>query len=180
MLSMYRPVPVVFKLVFLFSSASLLCACTTLPFVPENKAYTRTIETDFGTAWTATIEAVAQGRDVISNSNREQGIIETKWIDNTEWKSFYDVFKDEEFFLRARYRLHVQLREGRQFGKKAVLVRIQKEQQLENNFLGGWETVQSDGVQEATYLYRVGRLIALQEYADKQDEERAKNLNSPF
>ena len=124
---------------------------------------------DYSTAWTASLEAIAQGQDVIRVQNREQGIIETTWINNTELQHFLEAFTDEDFFLRSRYKLQVQLREGKKNGKNSVLVRILKFQQMEKTFLGGWEDVESTGVEEKTYLYRIGRLIAIQQNNEKQD-----------
>jgi len=158
-------------------------ACSsTLPFVRQNKAQTRLFLTDLSSAWVATLEAISQGRDVIRTQNREQGIIETTWIDNTELHHFLEVFTDEDFFLRSRYKLQVQLREGIKNDQKAVLVRILKFQQMEKTFLGGWEDVESNGVEENTYLYRIGRLIAIKQNNDQQENlednsDRAKDFN---
>ena len=38
-------------------------------------------------------------------------------------------------------------------------VTIFKRQRVENDFLQGWKEKQTDGIQEKTLLYRVGRLI---------------------
>ena len=69
------------------------------------------------------------------------------------------------------------MREGKKNTKQAVVVRVQLEQQVEKSPFSGWETIESDGLVEATYLYRIGRLIALQDYAEKKDEERSKNFD---
>ena len=51
-------------------------------------------------------------------------------------------------------------------------IRVLKMQQEEKTFLSGWEDVESDGVDESTYLYRIGRLIAIQQYNESQDEQQ--------
>jgi hypothetical protein len=145
-----------------------LTACSSLPFVNIDKAHTRVFQTDYSTAWTAAFDAVSMGRDIIRVQNRELGIIETSWVDYTEQKHFLEVFSDEQFFLRARFRLKVQLREGRKNGQQAVIVQILREEQSEKTFLAGWSP--SDNAEpniEAAVLYRVGRLIAMQEHNDK-------------
>jgi hypothetical protein len=66
-----------------------------MPFVKINKAPSRMFLTDFSTAWTSAMEAisgVALGKDVIRVNNRDTGILETTWIDNSESRQFLDVF----------------------------------------------------------------------------------------
>lgn len=148
----------------------LLSGCSTLPFVKQNKAFTRIFLSDFATAWTASLEAVSAGRtDVVRVNNRETGIIETGWIDNTESRQFLDVFRDEDFFLRMRYKMQVQVREGIKNGQQAVMVRVLKQQQQQTTFMGGFNELESDGVEEGVYLYRIGRLIALQQSNEQQE-----------
>ncbi len=144
-------------------------ACSNMPFVKQNKAPTRIFLTDFSTAWTAALEAVANGKDVIRVQNRETGVIETNWIDNSESRQFLDVFTDEDFFLRSRYKLQVHVREGKKNGQQAVLVRILKHGQREATFMGGMSDTESDLLEESVYLYRIGRLIAIQQHSDEQD-----------
>lgn len=151
--------------------------CSSLPFVKQNRAPSRIFVTDFSTAWTAALEAVSNGKDVIRNQNRDTGVIETSWIDNSESRQFLDVFSDEDFFLRSRYKLQVQVREGRKNDEQAVLVRILKQSQREITFLGGWQDVESDLLEESVYLYRIGRLIAIQQYTDEQDSQMNDKFN---
>jgi hypothetical protein len=145
-----------------------------MPFVPINKAYTRIFQTDYSSAWTAAFDAVSMGRDVIRSQNRELGIIETTWIDYTEQKHFLEVFTSERFFLRARYRLKLQLREGKKNGQPAVLVQVLREEQAEKTFLAGWSNSDdAENTVEATVLYRMGRLIAIQENNDQMAAKAA-------
>jgi hypothetical protein len=157
----------------LIGAALLLGGCSNLPFVKINKAPTRIFLTDFSTAWTASLEAVSGGKDIIKTQNRETGIIETNWIDNTDSRQFLDVFSDEDFFLRSRFRLQVQIREGKKNGQQAVMVRVLKFAQKEGTFLGGFQEAETDGLEESVYLYRIGRLIAIQQYnEDASDTQK--------
>ncbi len=159
--------------VFSLSFCLLITGCSNLPFVQQNKAPTRIFLADFSTAWTAAMEAVAASKDsVVRAQNRETGVIETNWVDNSESRQFLDVFSDEDFFLRMRYRLQVHVREGKKNDQPAVLVRVIKQQQKQNTFLGGWQEDQTDGLEESVYLYRIGRLIALQQDNESQDSGR--------
>lgn len=159
------------KLVLWACLWAALAGCSNLPFVKQNPAPSRIFLTDFATAWTATLEAVSGGKDVIKSNNRETGIIETGWIDNSESRQFLDVFSDEHFFLRMRYRMQVHVREGKKYDKQAVMVRVIKQQQRESTFLGGFQDVESDSLEESVYLYRIGRLIAIQQYNEEQSQE---------
>jgi hypothetical protein len=104
-------------------------------------------------------------------NNREAGIIETGWINNTESRQFLDVFSNEDFFLQSRYKLRVQVREGKKNGQQAVMIRVLKDQQNQNTFLGGWQETESDEIEESVYLYRIGRLIAIQQFNEDQNEK---------
>jgi hypothetical protein len=164
-----------FRGALLAGALAFLPACSNLPFVKQNKAYSRVFLTDFSTAWTAGLEAASAGRsDTIRNNNRETGIIDTNWIDSSEPRQFLDVFSDSDFFLRSRYRMEIQIREGRKNDQQAVMVRVLKQQQQESTFLGGFQEQESDGVEENVYLYRIGRLIAIQQHNDdSQDAVKA-------
>lgn len=150
--------------------AFLLAGCSNLPFVKVNRAPTRIFLTDFSTAWTASLEAVSAGKDIIRIQNRETGVIETNWIDNSNSRQFLDVFSDEDFFLRSRYRLQVQVREGKKNEQQAVMIRVLKSHQTETTFLGGFQDSESDGLEESVYLYRIGRLIAIQQHNEEMSE----------
>ena len=162
-------------LVLLFSAC---VSCSALPFVKQNKASTRIFLTDFSTAWTATFEAVAAGKDIIRSQNRDTGIIETNWIDNTDSRNFLDVFSDEEFFLRSRFRIQVQVQAGPKSGENAAMIRIIKYQQKETTFLGGWQEAESDGLEEAVYLYRIGRLISISQF-NEEAEAHKNQIHDP-
>jgi hypothetical protein len=168
---MFRALPRLTKALALAGFALASAGCSNLPFVPINRAPSRIFLTDFSTAWTAALEAVSAGHEVIRATNREAGIISTNWINNTESRRFLDVFSNEDFFLQMRYKLQVQVREGKKNGEPAVMVRVQKEQQKQSTFLGGWQDVESDGIEESVYLYRIGRLIAIQQYSEDQSEK---------
>ena len=153
-------------------------ACSTLPFLDQNKAYSRIFLTDFGNTWSAALESVADAKEV--QQNRDQGTIETGWIPNSASRNFIESFSAESHYRRSRYRLFLYVREGIKAKQTASVVRIQKEQQVQKSPFAAWESIESTGVDEAAYLYRIGRLVALQEYAEKRDEEKTKNFKLTF
>lgn len=150
-------------------------ACSTLPFVPQNKAHSRTFLSDFATAWTAALESVSNATDVIQS--RDLGTIETGWFTNTDQRNFFEAFSKEDHFNRARYRLFIYVRGGKKHGQEAAVVRVQLEQQVEKSPFSSWETIESNGLIEAVYLYRIGRLVALQDYAEKKEAARPRDMN---
>jgi hypothetical protein len=160
----------------LVSIALAVSGCSNLPFIQQNKAHSRIFVGDFATAWSAALESVSAATDVIQN--RDLGTIETGWFKNTDSRNFFEAFGPEDHFNRARYRLYVYVREGKKSEKQAVVVRVQLEQQVEKSPFSGWETIESSGLMEATYLYRIGRLIALQQYAEKKDSEKSRNFDT--
>ena len=139
-----------------------------LPFVKIDKASSRIFLTDFPTAWSeaqnvistefAEITKSQTGGD--SGQGSKYGFLETRWVDNTDLLHFLNVFSDEDFFLRSRYKLQIQVREGKKDNQPAVMVRVLKIHQMEKTFLSGWEDVPSDGVDESTILYRMGRKLS--------------------
>lgn len=169
---MFRALPKLTKHIALLSLMLGALGCANLPFVPINRAPSRIFLTDYSTAWTAALEAVSAGRDVIRVNNRETGTIETNWINNTESRNFLDVFSNEDFFLQMRFKLQVQVREGKKNDQQAVMVRILKQQQRQSTFLGGWQEIESDGLEESVYLYRIGRMIAIQQYSEDEQEKQ--------
>lgn len=162
------------KVLILAGAVLFSSGCANLPFVEQNRAYSRIFLTDFSTAWSAALEAVAGSRDVIQN--RDLGTIQTGYIRNTDTRNFFEAFGPEDNFQRARYRLFIYIREGKKNGKRAVVVRIQKEQQVEKSPFSSWEIIESNGFDEAIYLYRIGRVIAMQTFADRLDEIRSKRF----
>ncbi len=150
--------------------------CSNLPFVEQNRAYSRIFITDFTTAWSSTLESLSTAGIREIAQNRGLGTIKTGYIRNTDARNYFEAFGPEDYYRRARYRLFIHIREGKKSKKRAVVVRIQKEQQVEKSPFSGWETIESNGLDEAIYLYRVGRVIALQTFTDKLDELKSKQF----
>lgn len=163
--------------------AVLTSSCSTyLPFRTKPLSTARFFRTEYAVAWTAAVESVANvAGDVPVEQNQEQGVIRTGWIENSKEWSFFEVFKEDDIYLRSRYRLYIFVNEGRKYGEEpVVMIRIQREHQVEKTFLAGWETIETDGRVESTILYRMGRLIAMREYQDKLDEKRARKMSIDF
>lgn len=144
-----------------------------------DRIYEKVFLSDFETVWQATLEALKSS--ALDVSNREAGFIRTKWIDNTAQKNFADSFGTGQMYLKAQYRHRVNVAKLFYNGRPAVKVNIQKEQLVQNDVLEGWRNVTSDGVDELTMLYRVGRLVVMSTKRQKIEEERTKEqLSAPL
>lgn len=112
---------------------------------------------DYNQTWQAVIQVMK--RFDISYQNQESGKIKTRWMDNTLQVNFTDSFGSADAVKAAEFKLMVNVAEGYSYGRKVTKVTIFKRQRVENDFLQGWKEKQTDGIQEKTLLYRVGRLI---------------------
>jgi hypothetical protein len=115
--------------------------------------------TDFNTSWQAVLDAIKNAR--LDVSNREGGFVQTKWTDNTAEKNFVDSFGEADSYLKAQYRIRINVAKGFYNGQPSVKVSVQKEQLIQRDVLEGWRPIETDGVDERTLLYRVGRIIAI-------------------
>ena len=138
----------------------------------SSSVYSRIYFTDYDTAWQAVLETLKSARKDVTN--REAGVIQTRWIENTAEKNFTDSADDGGAYLAAQYRVRVQLAKGFYNGKPSVKVSIQKEQLIQRDVLEGWRPKPTDSLEENTFLYRVGRVIAMKLKIAEMEEERAK------
>jgi hypothetical protein len=126
---------------------------------------------DFGLAWESAVEALKTSpMDVV---NRENGSLQTKWIDNTAERNLIDSAGSVNLYLKAQYRFRIVLAKGIFEGKPSVRVSIQKEQQIQRDVLEGWVHQPTDGIQENSLLYRIGKVM---EFKSKLQEIEAKKL----
>ncbi len=109
--------------------------------------------------------------------NRDLGTVSTGWVTKTNSWNFLESFSAEYHAHRARYRIFISVIKGKQGDSPITTVRIQKEQQIAKSIFTRWENINSKGTEEVVYLYRIGRLIALENYLNKQNEENIKNIS---
>lgn len=114
-------------------------------------------QSDFNQTWRAVIQ-VMKRYDVIYQ-NQESGKIKTRWMDNTLQVNFTDSFGSSDSIKAAEFKLQINVAQGYSYGRKVTKVTIFRRQRIENDFLQGWKEDSSDGIQEKTLLYRVGKLI---------------------
>jgi hypothetical protein len=132
---------------------------------------------DYNMAWEASVDALkASPMEVV---NRENGTIQTKWIDNTAERNLIDSAGSVSPYTKAQYRFRVSLAKGNLNGRNSVRMSIQKEQQIQRDVLEGWRNQETDGIQENSLLYRVGKLIEFKVKNEKIENQKIKKqLNS--
>lgn len=137
-----------------------------------SNTYSKIFLTDFNTAWQAVIDSLRNSR--LDVSNREGGVVQTRWTDNTAEKNFVDSFGGADAFLKAQYRVRVTAAKGFYNGKPSVKVTVQKEQLVQRDVLEGWKPMESDTIDENTLLYRIGRLIQIKLRLQAMEDEKAR------
>ena len=61
-------------------------------------------------------------------------------------------------------------------------VSVQKDQVIQRDVLEGWQSVDTDSIEENTLLYRIGRIVYVRSKLAKMEEEKTKKAieNSKF
>lgn len=123
----------------------------------SEQVFSKIFLADYSFAWESAVEALkASPMEVV---NRENGTLQTKWIDNTAERNLIDSAGSVSPYVKAQYRFRVSLAKGFYEGDPSVRVAVQKEQQYQRDVLEGWRNQESDGIQENSLLYRIGKLV---------------------
>jgi hypothetical protein len=125
---------------------------------------------DYNQTWQAVI-SVMRKYD-IAQQNQEAGFIKTRWIDNTLEINFADAFGSSDTVKAAKFKIIVNVVKGFRSSKEVTKVTIYKRQMIEQDFLQGWKEVTPDGIVEKTLLYRIERLIAIDNNLKEIDKVR--------
>lgn len=147
----------------LFATALPLPACMTAyrksVGATREQNYSRVFVTDTGTAWQAVLESLKSYR--LDVSNREAGFLQTRWTDNTTDRNFVDSFGGADSYLKAQFRFRININQGFFAGTSSVKLTVQREQWVQRDVLEGWRAIETDGIEEATLLYRIERIITM-------------------
>jgi hypothetical protein len=127
---------------------------------------------DYNQTWQAVI-AVMRKYD-IATQNQEAGFIKTRWMDNTLEVNFADSFGSSDAVKAAKFKLVVNVVKGYRASREVSKVTIYKRQLVEQDFLQGWKEESPDGIMEKTLLYRIERLIAIDNKLKEIDKAREK------
>lgn len=129
-------------------------------------------KSDFNQTWKAVLKVVRKYE--IAASNQEAGFIKTRWMDNTLEENFANSFGTSDAVKASKFKLVINVVKGYRTGREVSKVTIYKRQIVEQDFLQGWKEVTSDGILEKTLLYRIQRLIAIDNKLQEIDKAREK------
>lgn len=138
----------------------------------------KVFKADFNQTWQAVIQVMKKYD--IATQNQEAGFIKTRWIDNTTELNFADSFGSADAVKAARYKILVNVVKGYRGGREVCKVTLYKRQLIEQDFLQGWKEIPSDAIIEKTLLYRIERLISidnkLKEIDKAKEEQQLKTI----
>ena len=137
-----------------------------------DQVFAKIFLSEYPMAWEAAVDALkASPMEVV---NRENGTLQTKWIDNTAERNLLDSAGSVSPYTKAQYRFRVSIAKGSLEGKNSVRVSVQKEQQIQRDVLEGWRNQETDGIQENSLLYRVSKLIEFKIKNEKIENQKIK------
>jgi len=159
-------------LVLAFSGAGCMSAYIKSVGGDAEQAFSRIFFAEYPMVWEAAVDALkASPMEVV---NRESGTLQTKWIDNTAEKNMIDSTGSVSPYSKAQYRFRIGLAKGSLEGRNSVRLIVQKEQQVQRDVLEGWRNQETDGIQERSLIYRVGKLIEFKVKNEKIEEMKIK------
>ncbi len=127
---------------------------------------------DYNQTWQAVISVMRKFD--IAQQNQEAGFIKSRWMDNTLEVNFADSFGSSDAVKAAKFKLVVNVVKGFRSSREVTKVTIYKRQLVEQDFLQGWKEMSPDGIMEKTLLYRIERLIAIDNKLKEIDKAREK------
>jgi len=130
----------------------------------------------YNQAWQAVLQFM-KNLD-LESSNIESGVIKTRWITNTLELNFTDSFGDKDTIKAAQYKVIVNVSKGFQGSVEVTKVTIFKRQMVEQDFLQGWKIIPSDGIFEQTALYRIERILRIDNKMKLIEEKKSKEAES--
>jgi hypothetical protein len=162
--------------IFLFSSCSSYQEFEYI--TQEFEIPFKIFRSDFTQTWQSTIQ-ILQKYD-LAVQNKESGTIKTRWIDNTLQTNFEDSFGGDNLIKGAKFKLVVNVIKGFRASREVTKVSIFKRQMLEKDFLQGWKVQRSDGVLEQTLLYRIERVILIDNKLRELEAKKNRKIEESF
>lgn len=164
------------KIYLLITSMIILSSCASYEkfrqVTEELEIPSKVYRADYNQTWQAVIQVMRKFD--IAQQNQEAGFVKTRWIDNTLEVNFTDSFGSSDAVKAAKFKLVVNVVKGFRSSKEVTKVTIYKRQLIEQDFLQGWKESPTDGILEKTLLYRIERLIAIDNKLKEIDKAREK------
>lgn len=128
--------------------------------------------------WLAMI-SVMKKFDIILRS-QESGTIKTRWMDNTKSYNFANVLGSKRNARSAQFQLQINVVKGFRGGREVARVTLHKRQLLEQDVLQGFKEIPSDGIMEKIILYRIERLLKIEDKLDEIQRMREREQLEGF
>lgn len=156
------------SLVLIFSLLSTACSITPKKssnyYGPREQVY----YANFEEVWRS-VNLVLQSYP-IRISNMDQGIIETDQIRG--YRVWTPPHKPNDTSGGLAYRLVLHVIRGHYDGRNAIRVTILKDKSLQKDFFSEAENQPSDGLEEKSLLYRIGREIQIERALEKVQKQK--------
>lgn len=133
---------------------------------------TKIYKVEYNQAWQAVSDVMKKYN--LEVKSQQSGIIKTRWEDNTLELNFSDSFGSSDAIKGARFKLIVNVIKGFRGSREVSKVTVFKRQLIEQDFLQGWKVVPSDGILEKTILYRIDRILRIEQKLKQIEDQRSK------
>ncbi len=143
---------------------TFIAACTTTGSFDPNKIEvenpgpkSQVFNASFADVWKAALVTI--GKYPLKSYDEDAGVIETSYIRGEDvWLPPY---KDRYVTGGYRYRITIRLMKVKSNKHEAIQVVALKEPEIQKDFFTNSQKVQSDGLEELSILYRIGRVLSI-------------------
>ncbi len=132
----------------------------------------KVFKADYNQSWQAVLQYMK--RYDLALQNQEAGVIKTRWIDNTMEMNFIDSFGTSDSVKAAKFKIVINVVKGFKGSREVSKVTVFKRQMVEQDFLQGWKVIPTDGILEQTILYRIQRIVDIDNQLKSIEEQKAK------
>jgi hypothetical protein len=133
---------------------------------------------DYNQSWQAVVQVMKKYD--LAYHNQEAGVIKTRWIDNTIELNFADSFGNNDSVKSAKFKIILNIVKGFRGSREVSKITVYKRQLVEQDFLQGWKEIPTDGILEKTILYRIERVIAIDNKLKKIEEKKGQEVEETF
>ena len=136
---------------------------------------------DYNQTWQALMDVLVENNLTdFKTVNMENGIIKTRWVDNTMETNFINSFGDQTEIKSAKFKMVITVTKVFRGGKEVTRVVVFKRQLVEQDFLQGYKELPSDGIMEKVILYRLQKKIEIDQYMRDVDRQKEQEKLQSF
>lgn len=148
---------------FFFTGCGLFAPRPDSPDKIIEKASTQKIfYASYDSVWKAAHSAI---KYTIANENQDFGVIETDYIKTVDGWLPPNLKKTP--YISGRYKLVLAFAKGTNKGKESTRVSIEKKIEVFRDFISETQIVPSDGLEEQSIFYRIGRELIIDQAIKK-------------